>query len=156
MSAGPLIATGIGVILLVITAYILVGGTLGTTEVVVQAQSDLAIQQETRLRTGIEIRQTLLDSDAGTLYVEVKNTGSEPVVDFTHVDVYLINSSEPAFIPYGTGPNTWSMVTINPDTVHPSQLDADEVLNLSVQYVGDPPVWVQVTTGNGVFDSAYL
>ena len=53
MSAGPLIASGIGVILLVATAYVLVGGTLATTEVMVEAQNSLVAQQEIRMRTAI-------------------------------------------------------------------------------------------------------
>lgn len=43
MSAGPLVASGIGILLLVVTAYVLVGGTLATTEVMVEAQGNLAI-----------------------------------------------------------------------------------------------------------------
>jgi archaeal flagellar protein FlaF len=156
MSAGPLVASGIGIILLIITAYVLVGGTLSTTEVMVLAQGDLAIQQETRMRTGIAIDQTLLDMGTSTLYVEVKNTGSEPIVRFEYVDVFITDGSAPVYIPHGSGPGTWSVVAITPDLIHPSQLDPGETLNLSVRYTGDDPVWVQVTTGNGVYDSAYI
>ena len=60
MSAGPLVASGIGILLLVVTAYVLVGGTLATTEVMVEAQSNLAMYQEARMRTAIEIQNTTL------------------------------------------------------------------------------------------------
>jgi len=43
---GTLVASGIGILLLVVTAYVLVGGTLATTEVMVEAQSNLAMYQE--------------------------------------------------------------------------------------------------------------
>jgi len=75
MSAGPLVASGIGILLLVVTAYVLVGGTLATTEVMVEAQSNLAMYQEARMRTAIEIQNTTI-VDNETLSVEVKNTGA--------------------------------------------------------------------------------
>ncbi len=156
MSVGSLVASGIGILLLVITAYVLVGGTLGTAELVVMAQSDLAIQQETRMRTNIDIAATSLDAAEQVLYVEVENSGNEPIVNFAHMDVYLVTSGSPVYYPYGTGEDTWQYVAINPDQIHPRQLDPGEVLNLSVLYTGDDPTWVQVTTGNGVYDSAYI
>ncbi|RXE55288.1 flagellar protein FlaF [Methanoculleus taiwanensis] len=153
MSVGSLVASGIGILLLVITAYILVGGTLGTAELVVMAQGDLAIQQEMRMRTNIDVAATSLDAAGKVLYVEVENSGNEPIVSFAHMDVYLVTSGSPIYNPYGTN---WTVVAISPDQIHPNQLDPGEVLNLSVPYSGDDPTWVQVTTGNGVYDSAYI
>lgn len=154
MSAGPLVATGIGVLLLVATAYILIGGTLATTEVMVEAQSSLAVNQEVRMRTAITIQSTAIEGQ--TLYVEVENTGSEPVVEIASMDVYLYAGGTPAYIPFGSGANTWSKVNIVPDDVHPGELDPGETLNLSVAFEGDSPGYVQVVTGNGVSSSAYI
>lgn len=155
MSAGPLVASGIGIFLLVVTAYILIGGTLTTTEVMVEAQSNLAAYQETRMRTAIAIQNTTLDGP--TLYVDVKNTGNEPVVNITSIDVYLQNEGEPVYIPYGTDAYHWTKVDITPDAIHPGQLDPDETLNLSVTCTeGDNLTWVQVVTPNGVSSSAYI
>lgn len=152
MSAGPLVASGIGILLLVVTAYVLVGGTLATTEVVVEAQSNLAMHQEARMRTAVEIQNTTI-VDNRTLYVEVKNTGSEPIVDIPLIDVYLHIGGAPAYVPYGTG---WSKENITPDDIHPGEFDPGETLNLSVPYEMDADLtWVQVVTPNGVSCSAY-
>jgi flagellar protein FlaF len=155
MSAGPLIASGVGILLLVATAYVLIGGTLATTEVMVEAQGNLAASQEVRMRTAIAIEKTNL---AGTsLYVEVKNTGSEPVVDIMSIDVYLQIDGEPVYIPHGNDTLHWSKEYIDPDGVHPGQLDPGETLNLSVTCTEDAiPTWVQVVTPNGVPTSAYI
>ncbi|MDN7023382.1 flagellar protein FlaF [Methanoculleus sp. FWC-SCC1] len=153
MSVGSLVASGIGILMLIITAYILVGGTLGTAELVVMAQGDLAVQQEIRMRTNIDISATSLDEVGKALYVEVANSGNEPIVNFEHMDVYLVTTGSPVYCSYGTD---WSVVGISPDSIHPGQLDPGEVLNLSVTYAADAPTWVQVTTGNGVYDSAYI
>ncbi len=150
MSAGPLIASGIGVLILVVTAYILIGGTLATTEVMVEAQSSLATVQEARMRTAITIQNTTIEDQ--TLYVEVENTGSEPVVEIAAIDVYLYAGGTPAYIPYGN----WSLVSITPDDVHPGELDPGETLNLSVGFEGESPGYVQVVTPNGVCSSTCI
>ena len=67
MSAGPLVASGVGILLLVVTAYVLIGGTLTTTEVMVEAQTTSQPTRR-RMRTSIAIQNTNLD--AQTLSVE--------------------------------------------------------------------------------------
>ncbi len=156
MSAGSLVATGFGIVLLVVTAYILVGGTLSMAERAISAQSELAQQQEIRMRTSIEIVNATDDASASTLYIEIRNTGSEPIVNYSHMDVYVVNESLPIYYPYGSGSGSWSINVIKPDTIHPGQLDPDEVMNISVRYPGKSPIWIQVTTGNGVYDSVQI
>jgi len=157
MSAGPLVASGIGILLLVVTAYVLVGGTLATTEVMVEAQSNLAMYQEARMRTAIEIQNTTI-VDNETLSVEVKNTGSEPVVDIQLIDVYLHIYGAPVYVPYNVGDvNYWSNMGIDPDHIHPRELDPGETLTLRITHEKDAqPTWVQVVTPNGVSSSAYI
>lgn len=151
MSAGPLVASAVGILLLVATAYVLIGGTLATTEVMVEAQSNLATYQEARMRTAIAIENTTIANS--TLFVEVKNTGSEPVVEISSIDVYLQSGGVPVYVPFGN----WSKVSMIPDEVHPGELDPGETLNLSVIYPEDiAPTWVQIVTPNGVSSSAYI
>ncbi len=155
MSAGPLVASGVGILLLVVTAYVLIGGTLATTEVMVEAQGNLATYQEAKMRTAIEIQNTTIVD--GALYIEVMNTGSEPVVEISSIDVYIQSGGVPVYIPYQDGANHWGRVCITPDEVHPGELDPGETLNLSVTYDEDiDPMWVQVVTPNGVSSSAYM
>lgn len=158
MSAGPLVASGIGILLLVVTAYVLVGGTLATTEVMVEAQSNLAMQQEARMRTAIEIQGTTV-VDSEILSVEVKNTGSEPVVNIPLIDVYLyMGDGAPVYVPYGEeNVNYWNNAGIDPDHIHPGELDPGETLTLRVTHEEDAkPTWIQVVTPNGVASSAYI
>ncbi|HZD42978.1 MAG TPA: flagellar protein FlaF, partial [Methanomicrobiales archaeon] len=77
MATATLIATAIGLIILVVTAYVLIGGTLSAAEIVASAQKDTAGLQEARMRTSIAITGTALDTNSTTLYMEVENTGSE-------------------------------------------------------------------------------
>ena len=157
MSAGPLVASGIGILLLVATAYILVGGTLATTEVVVEAQSNLVMYQEARMRTAIEIQNTAI-VDNETLSVDVKNTGSESIVDIPLIDVYIDIGNAPVYVPYKKeGVNYWNDTGIDPDHIHPGELDPGETLTLSITHEKDAkPIWVQVVTPNGVPSSVYL
>ncbi len=156
MASGTLIATAIALILLVVTAYALVGGTLSTASMIAGAQSDAVHQQEIRLRTSIAILDARLNASLATLFLEVENTGSEVIGDFDHMDLYLSDGGDPAFYPRGSGPGTWSIVSITPDSIHPGMLDPGEVANLSVAYSGAPPEWVQIVTASGVYDSRYI
>jgi flagellar protein FlaF len=157
MGSASLIASAIALILLLITAYVIVGGTLSAAEIIVFAQHEQVAQQETRMRTSIEIVGATLTGGASPLIVEVHNTGQEPVSGFDHMEAYLVFADEPLLHPYGTGAGYWSYGGITPDSIHPHQLDPDEVLTMSVAYSGvTAPVWVQVTTDRGVYDSAYI
>ncbi|MDK2973909.1 MAG: archaeal flagellar protein FlaF [Methanofollis sp.] len=161
MGAGSLVASAVAIILIVVAAYAVIGSTLVTAEVVATAQSDQIHQQEARLHTSIAIVGHTFDTGASTLYLNVENTGSEPILAFDQMVIFtLINGSTPVYYSYddagGGGTGTWSWVSIEPDTVHPRELDPDEVINISVRYADAGPAWAQVTTPNGVYDSAYL
>lgn len=154
MAAASLVATALGIILLLVTGYVLVGGALTSSQVVMEAQKDMTAAQVEMLGTGMEI--TAVSSSSNPIYIQVTNTGNLPVVDFEHTDVFLFSSGDvPARIRYnpGGGENTWQKVLIHPDLIHPNQWDPGEELNISVSYSGSAPGAVQITTANGV--SAY-
>jgi flagellar protein FlaF len=152
MGAGTVIATAIAITLLIITGYVLIGGTLSTARVVALAQQAAAAKEVEKIHTRIEILNATTNSTDARTYIEVKNTGSVVLGDFDHMEVYLLQ---------GLIPRTFTSIpgnyTISPDGVNPGLLDPDEVANISVSYdqtLGDP-TWVKVTTANGVSASKY-
>lgn len=153
MAAGTIIATAIAIILLIITGYVLIGGILSTAQTVVAAQKAAADQEARRIHTGIEIINASTNTGTDQTFVEVKNTGSEVVGDFGHMEVYLLQGGSPY-----TYTNRYWTYTLSPDEVHPRLLDPDEVANITVPYdsLKGSPTWVKVTTSNGVYDSAYI
>lgn len=156
MASASLIATAFALIMLIITAYFLVGVVLTTAEVVSTAQSDQLNQQEERIRTGVSILNTTIDS--GVLYAEIQNTGSVEISDVKYMDIYTINNSAnpPVYYARGTGAGTWSLVSRDLDIINPGMWDPKEVINISVRYPGTDPLWMQVTTPNGISDSTYV
>ncbi|MDG6256121.1 MAG: hypothetical protein QCH35_00825 [Methanomicrobiaceae archaeon] len=157
MGLGSLIASAVAITLLVITAYVIIGGTIATAEIVSLAQDEHARTLQKAIRTSIDIVQVDVDANASVVNVDVYNAGSEIIADFDRMDVFVIYDAEPQYVSVGTGPGTWSRGAITPDAVHPGQLDPGETVTISIAYTGgDPPAWVQVTTGNGVCDSAYV
>lgn len=157
MGAGSLVTAAVSIVLLVLVAYAVIGGILVTAEVVATAHKDQIQVQESRLHTSIAIVGH--SADAGTLYLRVENTGSEPVLEFDRMTVFTaVENATPVYYPYRTagGAGTWSWVSIEPDIIHPHELDPGETMNISVRYEGSQPDWAQVTTPNGVSDSAYL
>jgi flagellar protein FlaF len=154
MGAGTIIATAIAVTLLIITGYVLIGGTLSTAQVVAKAQQAAADREALKVHTRIEIINASSNTTTEQTFIEMKNTGSEVVGDFRHMDVYLLQGGVPTA--YTNQSGSWTL-TISPDQVHPNLLDPGEIANITVLYsqaLGSP-TWVKVTTANGVYASAY-
>jgi flagellar protein FlaF len=156
MAVAEIIGAAIGVMLLVIVAYLLVGNVIATSEIVTTAQKDLTLQNEMRLRTSIDVNKLEASIYGQGFNFSVTNTGNEIISDFNHMDVYTWDGSSPEFQRYiysttcGTA-STWCKSTIIPDSVHPNQLDPGETLWIWATFTGvQPPTWYQVTTGNGV------
>jgi flagellar protein FlaF len=157
MGLGSLIASAVAIILLVITAYVIIGGTITTAEVVALAQEEQAHTIQKAMRTSIDIVDVTVNANASEMYVDVYNAGSEIIADFDTMDVFVVYDAEPQYLSPGTGPGTWASGTITPDSVHPGQLDPEETMELTIAcHAGKTPLWVQVTTANGVCDSAYV
>jgi flagellar protein FlaF len=159
MGAGTIIATAVAIVLLLITGYVLIGGTISTARIVAIAQQAAAEKEIERLHTGIGISAASTDTTAGMTFILVNNTGSEAIGEFDHMEVFLLQGNVPYAYMNKSGPFTWTYTIEQPDLVHPGILDPDEVVNITVPYDPDalkgPPSWVQVTTANGVSDSAY-
>ena len=161
MAVAELIGATVGVIILVLVAYVLVGSTLSTAQTVAEAQKDLTLMDESRLRTDIVISSAAIEN-GDTFNFSVNNTGSEIISDFKHMDL-LVSSGSGNFEDYtytknsDESPGTWTIVRFEPATgIHPGELDPGETMWCNATYTGAAPVWFQVTTGNGVYASAYI
>ncbi|MDD1662309.1 MAG: flagellar protein FlaF [Methanomicrobiales archaeon] len=155
MGAGTVIASAIIIVLLIITGYVLIGGTLTSAQIVMAAQRAAAEKEGQRIHTQIEIFHASTNTTSTQAFIEVNNTGSEVVRDFDHMEVYLLQGTEP--YTYTNLSGSWTY-TISPDVIHPNLLDPDEVANITVLYdpAGGDPSWVKVTTANGVYTSKYI
>ncbi len=156
MGAGTIIATGIAIILLIITGYILIGGIISTSRVVVMAQQAAAQQEVERIHTQIQIFSAITYSSSNVTFIEVNNTGSEVVGNFGDMEVYLLQNGIPYMYMNQSGAFDWTYVIGPPDQVNPGLLDPGESMNITVPYDGmrGNATWVKVTTANGVYDSA--
>ena len=161
MAVAEIIGAAVGVLLLVVVAYLLVGGTLSTAETVVMAQKDVTLLQESRLRTSITISDHTFDGTM--LNFNISNTGSETVTDLPHMDVFSYNRT------YGyshyqydrtrsMGEGTWYVPVegFENDFIHSDQLDPGVKMWVILTFSSSEtpeypkPDSIQVTTGNGV------
>jgi flagellar protein FlaF len=157
MAVAEIIGAAIGVMLLVIVAYLLVGSVLSTAEIVTTAQKDLTLQQEARLGTSISFSDGEKNFEGSdVLNFSVKNTGNEVISDFDHMDIYTWDGFAPEYQRYtydkylmGT-PGNWSIIRYESDIVHPNQLDPGEKMWVWATFTGAYPIWFQMTTSNGV------
>jgi flagellar protein FlaF len=159
MAAAEIIGAAIGVLLLMVVAYVVVSSTLTAAETVASAQKDLTLQNEARLSTSISLNRSEIFSNITTfvLNFSVTNTGNEIISDFDHTDIYTWDGvlshdyQKYMYEKSSTGtPGNWS-ITIEHDVIHPNQLDPGEKMWVTVNYIGDRPTWFQVTTNNGVY-----
>jgi archaeal flagellar protein FlaF len=162
VAVAEIIGAAIGVLLLVIVAYLLVGGTLTAAETVMTAQKDMTLLNEARLKTSINVTDTP-KVVGNVMTFSIQNNGEEAVSDLPHMDVF---SFDPAngyvFYPYNANgvTSTWEHVRFENDVIHAKELDPGVTMVVqvtlpdSVAHIANvTPIQVQITTNNGV--SAY-
>ena len=158
MAVAEIIGAAVGVLLLIIVAYVIVGGTLSAGETIASAQKDLAQLSEARLRTSIILNKTETNLAGQGLNFSVTNSGNEVIGDFSHMDILVCTGGETGgyqHLTFDKGTcgteGTWCINgDIVPDTIHPKQLDPGEKMWVWATFTGANPVWFQVTTGNGI------
>jgi archaeal flagellar protein FlaF len=163
MAVGGIIGSAIGIMLLIVIAYLLVGNVLTTAEVVTNAQKDLTILSEVRLHTDLRITNvTVSGMPVNAINLTVRNTGTEIISDFPHTDIFVYTVggsgySEYLFTATDTGlPYSWSRTIIN-DYVHPGELDPGESMYVNAYYPpGTVPYEAEICTNNGVYASTIL
>jgi flagellar protein FlaF len=179
MPIGELIGAAIGIMLLIIVAYVVVGSVLVTSEISISAQRDIAIQNEIKANTRLEIPSYGKSLGTGTpVTFFITNTGNEIIPNFTHMDIVANTNctlsgyppvlSAPVLYNYNT-PNGWYInnppgILIDddsyppnskPDIIHHGMLDPGERMEVSF-YVPScnsgyalESVYVTVISGNG-------
>ncbi|MEN6396647.1 MAG: hypothetical protein ABFC78_09215 [Methanoregula sp.] len=165
MAVADLIGAAVGVLLLVIVAYMLVGSTLSTAEIVTNAQKAVTLQEQTQLRTDFTITEfsevTQVDNDY-TFNCTISNTGKEIISDFRHTDVIVYDgTNDYQLCTYNPDkdvviPGTWTILDTGNETIHLSELDPGETYQVMVTTSGISPYWFQINTGNGVYASKPL
>jgi len=178
MAGAIIIASAIGVLLLVLCGYVLVSGTLASADSIGSAQKDMAQEKDEQVHTAIQISNYQADRDNRepdwhNLSFDLRNTGSEPIGDFYHTDMFFAcaPTNEYTYTPFrysfngvvsGNTPGvnesrTWGYLTITPDTIHPYMLDPGETMTVRVDTFlfrpgGNPAAhdcYINVTTPNG-------
>ncbi|MDI9633113.1 MAG: hypothetical protein QFX32_03545 [Methanolinea sp.] len=152
MAAASLVATAFGIIVIIVTAYVLAGSTLVTSEVVSTAQKDMTEIQLKMLGTSVQYVDSSLSP--GTVYIELGNNGREPIRDYRYMDVFVSDeiSREWFRFPYSDYPQvgSWSIEEIRDNLIYPNQWDPGETINISVRYAGISPSYFKIVTPNGV------
>jgi flagellar protein FlaF len=155
MAAASLVATAIGILLLIVTSYLLAGGIISLTGTMISAEKDMTSLSTKIAGTSIRIMES---SGNTTLSLTLCNTGSERISDYKFMDVYVqAGDAVPEFYRYSpSGGRGWLIAGIIPDTVFPGAWDPGEEIYIVLTADGGPYTWVQVTTPQGVSASAYL
>jgi len=160
MAAAGIIGTAVGVILLIVVAYVVVGATLTAAETVTNAQKDVTMQNQMRIGTAFTITDQIYNNSI--IYSNVTNTGTEIIRDFNHMDILLYNNESDTYqnCIYNTTISgtqcTWEISEHYQDYIHPSELDPGEKYQFRVNTRGFSPDWFQITSGNGVYASAFV
>ena len=91
MPVGELIAAAVGLILIIIVAYVLVGSTIGTAELMANDQKVMTQLQEVRLHTDITVMSATGPSPSTpeTVNFVVANNGSITINDFENMEVII-------------------------------------------------------------------
>jgi len=157
MAVSEIIGAAVGILLLVIVAYIVVGSTLTAAETVATAQKDLSLQHEERLGTSITLNRSEISNTTSELDFSITNNGDEIISDFNQMDILTWKGHPGEGYDHAVyGVTGWTIDRIEPDFIHPMQLDPGEKMWIRLKFDTDKPVWLQVTTSNGVYSSTYV
>lgn len=167
MAAATLVATAFGIIIIIVTAYVLAGGTLLTSEVAINAQKDMTDLQVKMLGTSMAVIPNTSDgsyytTDGSYLYFFIENDGREPIRDFKHIDVFLYDSAT-GFSRYSyeesstPSSGNWSKHQIKriieesyfDENLFINRWDPGEILIIKVNSPVDPN-YLKIVSGNGV------
>jgi flagellar protein FlaF len=160
MAAAGIIGTAVGVILLIVVAYVVVGATLTAAETMSNAQKDVTLQNQMRIGTAFTISDQIHNSSI--IYTNVTNTGTEIIRDFNHMDILVYDNESGDYRictydkAYSGTPGTWYISDYYQDYIHPSELDPGEKFQFRINTQGTSPEWFQITSGNGVYASAFV
>jgi archaeal flagellar protein FlaF len=166
MAVAEIIGAAVGVLLLVVVAYLLVGGTLSTADTVISAQKDITSLQENRLGTKIEI-SNVIPPDGGLMNFSVSNNGTTSIKDMKHMDVILYDQTNGyTYYWYAENPVNhleslepsslfdyeWTDTDYFNDNIHTRQLDPGVTMKVEVKLPtgAAAPESIQVTTSNGI------
>ena len=161
MAGAEIIGAAIGVLLLILVGYLLIGSALTTAEVVTSAQKDISMQNDARLKTDIAINYLSFPVTfpaTNTFKFSLNNTGSESIKDFPHMDIFSYESSWGyQRYNYTNSSNAfageWTIIQFDRDFVHPNMLDPGEAVWICATYSSPQPVSILVSTSNGVITS---
>lgn len=156
MAGADVIEAAIGITLLIIVSYVVIGSIMTTAEVVSNTQKDMTLVQEERLGTAIGIVYANYHTGTGIMDFQIKNMGNE-IINYTTLEVMgTWGTDAPVFYKYGNGySGTWHCIGIDPDTIHPKYVDPNEVLNGEIYDIGLPthPIVFGAITPNGIINS---
>ncbi len=172
MAVGEIIGAAIGILMLIIVAYLVVGSTLSTADMVINTQKEVMLQNEARLRTAFNISDVEYRTSLTNVYFNITNSGNEPISDFEHMDVYItIPGNNPVKYSYDetTGTElaktwTYSQITLTDgltnEMIHPKMLDPGEMMWVHIDsFVTTLPVSgsvIGVSSSNGATSSYYV
>jgi flagellar protein FlaF len=165
VAVAELIGAAIGVLLLVIVAYLLVGSTLSTAETVVTAQKDMTLLNDARMRTSIIVSDEWIDNSS-YMNFNITNTGEGTVMDLPHLDVFSFDTlTGYTYLTYDStksgspDPGTWQIVKFYNAHIHADEMDPGVTLWIKANIPAGETADLfhldnfQFTTSNGV--SAY-
>lgn len=155
MAAASLVASAIGIVLLLVTSYVLVGGLAQTTETVTSAQRDMTARSVRILETELSGLAVVNTTDG--FMINMTNSGSEGV-PVKYIDLFLSDSTSKTHYSYAnwsawvSESGTRFITTTSSGSPHGTAhqiLQSGESLSIPCKDTCPGISSIQVTTGNG-------
>ena len=174
MGFGTVFVTIAFVLIVGLSSYMLVTGTLFTMDTLSNSLNALTEKQNDLLKTEIELGYVSVtsNSDHSIINLSISNTGATKILksEFVHIDIFVYyhcyvagNTTIHKWVPYTTGElsdNEWTVVDLAPDLINPGTFDPDETMNILVRIsspiMEDSVNWLKVVMPNAVSTSTYF
>jgi len=172
MSFGTIFVTIVFVAILMFSSYLLATSTIFTMNTLSQSFKKANEMQNGKLKTEIEMVNVSV-SNAQNITVVINNTGKTKILndDFKYIDVFvyydIVGAAEgytfkwiPYTEKYPPENNSWTVVSISPDSVNPRNFDPDEQMKIWIRVLprieNGTTGWIKVVTPNGISAPSYF
>ena len=152
MAAASIIGSAVGMLLLIIVAYVIVNSVIYSADVVTTAQNSATSLNEVRLNTHMSLNKTLIGLQPEGLHFSVTNDGNEIIYRLDQMQVYTWDGELANYYTYynpSVPGNYWDATTVE-GTYHPNHLNPGEDMTVTVLGLTSIPTKFQITTNNGI------
>lgn len=169
MGFGTVIATGISIVLLIVTAYAVIMGFSAAMDTMTYSMKDIQNLKNDQIKTDVALSE--ISTNGHEITFQITNTGNTKILNLSMSDIiFTFNRTKndtvktSYWMPYRTSlagsEDAWTKESIANDMINPGILDPGETMSCKAYLLDETWPgslgWISFTAQNGASASAYF